>query len=200
MMIRKKLFLVKKPFFSKLHFISLILLGFNFFINKYTIYSILDYNWIRSLILFYIFSGILIYFIIDYSTFSKWENFYFRTMAYIPAMVFGIFSIPILGLLLMSSTYERFNNNNIILMYDDLKIRIESDFSLCPMGGCIDDASIRIYKKVLLFKKKLVDTDIMALDVSEIKVSYDPDSTRIIIYKTFDPNFSRTDTVSIAKD
>lgn len=182
------------------HYVVLFLTLVHFILVEFTTFSFvkLEIPYYTTVVFFI--TGIFNYSICDRSTFGKFERIYFLVFTYLPVVLVTLLFFPITLFFMLGDMFQGFNLDNIQTIYSDHNIRVEADFSLDESWGSFTNINLQVYKKVLLFKKKLVDTDIMALDVSEIKVSYDPDSTRITIYKTFDPNFSRTDTVSIAKD
>ncbi len=197
--VKKRLNLIISKILKTTHYLALLLTLVQFLLIGFTVFSFINLAIPRYATIVFFITGVFNYSICDKHVFGRFEQFYFRFFTYFPVTLVVLVLFPITSLFVIVGLSEKFNIGDIKTIYYDRHIKIEADFSFDESRESFNNINLQVYEKKLLLKKKLVDTNIMALDVSEIKVNYDSDSTRIIIYKIFDPNFSRTDTVTVAK-
>lgn len=108
---------------------------------------------------------------------NKVETIYFRIFSFIPVLIGGVLYVPFLSVVVILSLFEQLTEPVNKIYYEDNKLRIQSSFV-----GVLGPPRVDIFKKIIVFEKRLSRTDFNSYEFDSLKVQYDKDSTRVLIY------------------
>lgn len=124
----------------------------------------------------------------DKMVMNKIEKIYFRIFSFLPVFTAGFLYIPFLGVVLVFSLFGQLISPADKIYFQDNKLRIQSSFV-----GVLGSPRLDIFEKKGIFEKHYLQDDYRAAHYDSIKVHYDIDSTRIILY----PNHEYDDSIRI---
>jgi hypothetical protein len=124
-----------------------------------------------------LFSGIFFIFISNDSIINRIEKIYFKIFSFIPIIATGILLIPFWGTVPVVSVCWQLIEPAETIYYQDKNIRIQSSFV-----GLLGPSRFDIYEKRNMFEKQVYRSFDLQGTFSALKVNYDKDSTRIILY------------------
>ncbi|PVY35627.1 hypothetical protein [Pontibacter virosus] len=131
----------------------------------------------RIFIITALLSGIFFSFLVRREDIHKGEFWYFKIFSYLPVAIAVLLCVPFLGIVIVLSLFGRLVDPATDVYYSDNKIRVQSTFT-----GVLGPPRVDVFKKGLLFEHHLSRTDFCGYDVDSVKVNYDNDSTRIVMY------------------
>ena len=144
----------------------------------------------RMIVITLLITGLFYYPFTSIGSLGQGERSYFRLFSYMPSIVGGItFVLPYMGIILTVSLLGRLSSPIKELLYEDDKLRVESQFA-----GILGPPKIHLYEKGFLWEKRLDEGGLDSYDLDSVSVSYDVDSTRITLYG-LDKSFKRRDRI-----
>jgi len=132
----------------------------------------------RIIIITALITGIFFISLSHKSIINKFEKIYFRLFSYFPAVVYGFLAIPFLGVVIVISLLGQLICPVEKIYYQDNFIRIQSSFMSVLVGSHLD-----IFEKKGIFEKHIFHDNTYIVDLDSIKINYDSDSTRIILFR-----------------
>ncbi|MEL7121115.1 MAG: hypothetical protein AAFO07_16810 [Bacteroidota bacterium] len=138
----------------------------------------------RIIIALTTFTGIVLV-LSDNQPTKKFDQKYFKIFSALPILAGLYFLIPLSGPLsffhLAGNLFEK------EVYYQDENLRIQETFN-----GLLQSPKIGVYEKTLFLEKKLHIATVDILEVDSVIVTYDTDSTRILIYE---PSYDTTEKI-----
>ena len=135
----------------------------------------------RVIIVLTLITGIFFVLVADKSSINRPERWYFKIFSFLPILTAGTLLIPFLGVIIVFSLYGKLIDPASKIYYEDEKMRVQSTFI-----GVLGPPSLEIFEKNLIFEKRLKKPDVWVDGIDSIKVSYDRDSTRIVVYGLYE--------------
>lgn len=145
----------------------------------------------RTIIIFTLLTGIFFIFLADKSSIKKVEKRYFKTFSFLPILTAGTLFIPFIGVVIILSLFGLLTYPATEIYYEDDILRVQSSF-----------VGVLGQPKFDIFEKKLKHAEYWTNEIDSLKVSYDSDSTRIIIYRLYDNDEMRkeeTETICLRR-
>lgn len=140
----------------------------------------------RTIIIFTLLTGVFFIFLADKASLSKIEGWYFKIFAFVPIFTAATLFIPFLGVVLVLSLIGQLTDPATQIYYEDDKLRVQSSFV-----GVLGPPKLDVFEKKMVFDKKINHTDISSYEIDSVKVAYDTDSTRILVYGLSDYDAER---------
>jgi hypothetical protein len=131
----------------------------------------------RSIIFVTLFTGIFFNFISSKAVFNILETIYFRLFSLIPIFVGLALLIPFLGVVIVFSIFGQLTSPADKIYYEDKNLRIQSSFV-----GVLGPPRVDIFEKKGIFEEHLMRTDFNPYEFDSVKVKYDNDSTRLLVF------------------
>jgi len=133
----------------------------------------------RLIILGWITTGILFYPFAPKKSISTPEKIYFITFTSLPVLIAGVLLVPFIGTIIVLSIWGQLTCPVSKIHYEDQKLRIQSSFA-----GFLGPSQLDVIEKKGLFEKSHYQSITHDTHFDSLKVSYDPDATRILFKST----------------
>lgn len=151
----------------------------------------------RIIILFTLITGVFSIFLGDNTSINKIEKWYFKIFSFMPILTAATLFIPFLGVVIVLSLFGQLTDPATKIYYEDDKLRVQSSFV-----GVLGPPRLDIFEKKMIFEKKIKRNSFWANEIDSIKVAYDTDSTRVVVYGLYDYDEKRkveTETICLRR-